>query len=55
MAGAARESVQSLCIDASKIVDYRDDRATVIANLNKVAGGRPFTHALTLAPLHAGF
>jgi NADPH:quinone reductase-like Zn-dependent oxidoreductase len=45
VAGEARESVQSLCIDASKIVDYRGDRATVIANLNKAAGGRPFTHA----------
>ncbi|KAJ1030499.1 hypothetical protein NDA16_001408 [Ustilago loliicola] len=45
VAGAAKDSVQALGIDSSKIVDYRDDRARVIANLNKAATGSAFTHA----------
>lgn len=43
VAGAAKDSVKALGIDASKIVDYRDDRATVISNLNKAAASA-FTH-----------
>ncbi|KAJ1030739.1 hypothetical protein NDA18_001977 [Ustilago nuda] len=44
VAGAAKDSVREFGVDSSKIVDYRDDRATVIANLNKAAGGSAFTH-----------
>lgn len=44
VAGAAKDEVQSLGIDADKIVDYRVDCAQVITNLNKAAGGVPFTH-----------
>ncbi|CBQ67505.1 conserved hypothetical protein [Sporisorium reilianum SRZ2] len=44
VAGAAKDQVKSLGIDADKIVDYRADRAQVIADLNKAAGGVPFTH-----------
>ncbi|KAJ9477057.1 Protein TOXD [Pseudozyma hubeiensis] len=44
VAGAAKDSVQSLGLAADQIVDYRDDRAQVIQNLNKAAGGTPFTH-----------
>lgn len=44
VAGAAKDPVRELGVDSSKIVDYRDDRATVIANLNKAAGGSAFTH-----------
>ncbi|TKY90141.1 hypothetical protein EX895_000139 [Sporisorium graminicola] len=44
IAGAAKDEVQSLGIGGDKIVDYRADRAQVVANLNKAAGGVPFTH-----------
>ncbi|SPC65123.1 related to toxD gene [Ustilago sp. UG-2017b] len=37
-------TLRELGVNSSKIVDYRDDRATVIANLNKAAGGSAFTH-----------
>ncbi|ETS63371.1 hypothetical protein PaG_01652 [Moesziomyces aphidis] len=44
VAGAARDAVEALGIPASKIVDYRAERATVIENINKAAGGSAFTH-----------
>ena len=44
VAGAARDAVVALGIPANKIVDYRAERAEVIENINKAAGGSPFTH-----------
>ncbi|EST09746.1 Polyketide synthase, enoylreductase [Kalmanozyma brasiliensis GHG001] len=43
VAGAAQDAVKSLGVEGSKIVDYRADRTTVIANINAAAGA-PITH-----------
>lgn len=44
VAGAAQEAVHALGVPRQQIVDYRDNQATVTANIKKAAGAKPIRY-----------